>query len=152
MWQVDQDPANMSILDASPLSCLFFKSPQPVMNDLVLCTPEGVRNIGIAGASTNLQAGFFGAAMDPLILPKIQAGGVPFALFWPGAGQYWLIFDNEVFVLTMNGGNKDQSWSRYIFPEDLTYWAILEGDLYLRAGSLVWRVDPEALEDDMVCA
>lgn len=149
MWQVDQDPANMAILDASPLSCLFFKSPQPVMNDLVMCTPEGVRNIGIAGASTNLQAGFFGAQVDPLVLAKIQAGLIPFALFWPGAGQYWLIFGSEAFVLTMNGGNKDQSWSRYVFPADLTYWAILEGSLYLRAGNLVWVVDPEALEDDM---
>lgn len=149
MWQVDQDPANMAILDASPLSCLFFKSPQPVMNDLVMCTPEGVRNIGIAGASTNLQAGFFGAQVDPLVLAKIQAGLIPFALFWPGAGQYWLIFGTEAFVLTMNGGNKDQSWSRYVFPEALTYWAILDGDLYLRAGSLVWVVSSEALEDDM---
>lgn len=148
MWQVDQDPANMALLDASPLSCLFFKTPQPVMNDLVMCTPEGVRNIGIAGASTNLQAGFFGAQVDPLVLAAIQSGVIPFALFWPGAGQYWLIFGNEAFVLTMNGGNKDQSWSRYVFPEDLTYWAILDGALYLRAGSLVWLVSPEAAVDD----
>lgn len=149
MWQVDQDPANMALLDASPVSCLFFKSAQPVMNDLVMCTPQGVRNIGIAGASTNLQAGFFGAQVDPLVLAAIRSGIIPFALFWPGAGQYWLIFGAEAFVLTMNGGNKDQSWSRYVFPRALTYWAILEGDLYLRAGELVWRMDPDALADDV---
>lgn len=148
MWQIDEDPANMAILDASPIACLFPKSVQPVSNDLVMCTPEGVRNIGIAGASTNLQAGYFGAQMDPLVLAKIRQGLIPFALFWPSMGQYWLIFGAEAFVLTMNGGAKDQSWSRYVFPEELTYWAILDGDLYLRAGSLVWIVDPEALLDD----
>jgi hypothetical protein len=153
MWQVDEDPANMAILDASPVACLFPKSVQPVSNDLVMCTPEGARNIGIAGASTNLQAGYFGAQIDPLVLAHIRAGDVPFALFWPAMGQYWLIFDDgtagsEVFVLTMNGGAKDQSWSRYEFPERLTDWAILNGDLYLRAGDLVWLVDPAVLVDD----
>jgi hypothetical protein len=149
MWQVDEDPANMAILDASPVACLFPRSVQPVSNDLVMCTPEGVRNIGIAGASTNLQAGYFGAQVDPLVLAKIRAGEIPFALFWPAMGQYWLIFGDEAFVLTMNGGAKDQSWSRYTFPDDLTYWAILDGDLYLRAGDLVWRVDPSELQDDV---
>jgi hypothetical protein len=153
MWQVDEDPANMAILDASPVACLFPKSVQPVSNDLVMCTPEGARNIGIAGASTNLQAGYFGAQIDPLVLAHIRAGDIPFALFWPAMGQYWLIFDNgtagsEVFVLTMNGGAKDQSWSRYLYDEQLTDWAILNGDLYLRAGDLVWKVDPEVLTDD----
>ncbi len=153
MWQIDEDPANMAILDASPVACLFPKSVQPVSNDLVMCTPEGVRNIGIAGASTNLQAGYFGAQVDPLVIEKINAGLIPFALFWPSMGQYWLIFDadngSEAFVLTMNGGAKDQSWSRYLFPDRITDWAILEGDLYLRTEDLVWRVDPEELQDDV---
>lgn len=149
MWQVDEDPANMAILDASPVACLFPRSVQPVSNDLVMCTPEGVRNIGIAGASTNLQAGYFGAQIDPLVLAKIRADEVPFALFWPAMGQYWLIFGDEAFVLTMNGGAKDQSWSRYEFSETITDWAMLGGDLYLRVGEdLVWRVDPEILVDD----
>lgn len=154
MWQVDEDPANMAILDASPVACLFPKSVQPVSNDLVMCTPEGVRNIGIAGASTNLQAGYFGAQIDPLVLAKIRTEDVRFALFWPAMGQYWLVCDDGTagsvaFVLTMNGGAKDQSWSRYIFPAVLTDWAILGGDLYLRAEDLIWKVDPEVLEDDV---
>lgn len=148
MWQIDEDPANMAILDASPVPCLFPKSVQPVSNDLVMCTPEGVRNIGIAGASTNLQAGYFGAQVDPLVIAKIRAGEAPIALFWPAMGQYWLIFGDEAFVLTMNGGTKDQSWSRYVFPGEITDWANLNGDLYLRAGDLIWRVDPELLVDD----
>lgn len=153
MWQVDQDPANMAILDASPVACLFPKSAQPVSNDLVMCTPEGVRNIGIAGASTNLQAGYFGAQVDPLVAPKINADEVPFALFWPARGQYWLVFGAEAFVLTMNGGAKDQSWSRYLFPEVLTDWAILNGNLYLRTDDRVWLVSSDAVgADDLVCA
>lgn len=149
MWQVDEDPANMALLDASPVDCPYHKSVKPVMNDLVFGSARGIRNIGIAGASTNIQAGFFGKAIDPLYLAKIRAGEIPNSLFWPGAGQYWSFFGAEVFVLTMNGGPKDSSWSRYIFPEALTDWAILGTTLFLRAGDLVWEVSEEALDDDM---
>lgn len=148
MWQIDEDPASMAFLDASPVPCTFPKSGQPVSNDFAMVTPVGIRSIGIAGASTNLQAGYFGAQIDPLVLAKIQAGEAPISLTWPAAGQFWAIFGDEAFVLTMNGGTKDWSWSRYVFPDAITDWAILNDDLYLRAGNYVWRMDPEALADD----
>ena len=151
MWQVDEDPANNAILDASPVDCPFARSVQSVSNDLIFLSARGVRSIGIAGASTNLQAGFFGAAIDPLIIEAIAslpADEIPISIFWSGAGQYWLIFGAEAFVLTMNGATKDQSWSRYVFPAEITDWAILDTQLYLRAGELVWRVSNDAKLDD----
>lgn len=159
MWQIDEDPQNMAFLDAAPIDCVFPKSLQPVANDLALLTSQGVRNIGIAGASTNLQAGFFGKHIDPLILSAVRAIGTtitdenvtePISLFWPGAGQYWLIFGSEAFVLTLSGAMKDSSWSRYVFPATIEAAAILDGELYLRTGDhLVWRVSDEALQDDV---
>jgi hypothetical protein len=152
MWQVDQDPANMAILDAVPIPCEYPDSVQAVSNDLVMLTARGVRSMGIAGASTNLQAGFFGQAVDPLVLAAIRDGSVPFALYYPGAGQYWLFFGEEAFVLTMEGKASDASWSRYVFPQAVTDWTILGADLYLRSNvggtDVVWRVDDQALVDD----
>lgn len=148
MWQVDEDPANMALLDAVPVGCRFHHSIQPVSNDLVFLTDQGIRNIGIAGASTNIQAGFFGAQIDELVLEAMATGMTPHALFWPGAGQYWLFFGSEAFVLTMNGGPKDMHWSRYEFPADIDDWTLHEGKLLLRAGTLVWEVTPDALVDD----
>lgn len=151
MWQVDEDPANMALLDASPVDCKYPMSPQPVMGDLVFCSAGGVRNIGIAGATGNVQAGTFGKAIDPLVLAKIREGTYdPFALYWPSAGQYWLIFGDEAFVLTMNGGASDASWSRYEFPAELTGWTLHEDDLYLLAGEKVWRLDAETYADDVL--
>jgi hypothetical protein len=153
MWQIDEDPANNAILDAAPVPCEYKDTLQPVSNDLVFLTSRGIRNISIAGASTNLQAGYFGKQVDPLVLEllaaALAAGFSPLALFYPGAGQYWVIFGTDVLVLTMNGGSKDQSWSRYQFPSAITDWAILGTELYLRSGDLVWRVSDEALQDDI---
>lgn len=148
MWQVDEDPNNFALLDAIPVPCRFPMSLAPVSNDLVFLTDEGIRNMGIAGASTNLQAGFFGKQIDPLVIAAIAGGEVPNGLYFPGAGQYWLFFGEEAFVLTMNGGKADQSWSRYVFPSAIDDWTIQDGALYLRSGDKVWLVDKDTLVDD----
>ncbi len=154
IWQVDEDPQGMALLDAVPIGCTYQKSIAPVMNDLVLLTERGVRNMGTAGASVNLQAGDFGKPIDPLVLAaikeKVKAEGVePRGLYWPDAGQYWLIFGDEAFVLTVNGSGKyARSWSRYVFPEPIDDWTILRGALYLRSGDKVWLVSDDALMDD----
>jgi hypothetical protein len=149
MWQIDADPANMALLDASPVGNPYFRSGAPVNNDFVYLTSVGIRSIGIAGASTNLQAGSFGKQVDPLVKSLIAGGYDPQALFFPGTGQYWLIFGSEAVVLTMNGGTTDMSWSRYQFPANIDNWTVLDGVLYLRAGDLVWKVDENTLTDDL---
>ena len=151
MWQVDEDPANFAILDAVPVGNPYYKSGSPVSNDLVWLTAEGIRSMGIAGASTNLQAGFFGKQIDPLVKAAIAAIGDNddiLSLFFPGAGQYWLIFGDEAFVLTISGGKEDMSWSRYEFPSAIDDWTISDTDLYLRSGEKVWKFDAAELVDD----
>lgn len=151
MWQVDEDPANFALLDAVPVGSPYYKSSSPVNNDLVFLTEEGIRNMGIAGASTNLEAGFFGKQIDPLVKAAIAGIGDEddiLSLYYPGAGQYWLIFEDEAFVLTMNGGKADMSWSRYTFPSAIDDWTIADTDLYLRSGTKVWKFDESATVDD----
>ncbi len=151
MWQVDPDPANMALLDAEPVGCNYHKSIQPVNNDLVFLSPVGIRNIGTAGASGNLQAGQFGKHIDPIVKALIKAlatnGYEPRGLFNTGTGQYWLLFGAEAIVLSINGNNS-MSWSRYTFPGVITDWTVDNGVLYLRAGDLVWTLDEAALTDD----
>lgn len=154
IWQVDEDPDNMALLDAGPLGCEWPRTPLPVMNDLVFLSAIGVRNMGIAGASQNLQVGNFGQAIDSLVLEKLRADDPysgaddPFSLYVPAFGQYWLIFGDEAFVLTVNG-SKQMSWSRYTFPETITDWTLDGSDLILRTAThKIWKVDVETIYDD----
>lgn len=158
MWQVDQDPANMALLDSVPIGCTYPKTVQPLANDLIFLSAVGARNVGIAGASTNLQADGVGEPIDVLTLAKIRANVYePFGLYWPAAGQYWLVFGDEAFVLTINGV-KDKNWSRYTFPYVITDWTLHGSSLYLRvqdavsgeeAYDAVWEVDAEEVMDDV---
>lgn len=151
MWQIDPDPTNMAKLDEQPVGSTYHRSFQAVGNDSILLTPLGVRTIGIAVGSTNLQIGGVGEPVDPLV--KSYLASVvqePLALYFPARGQYWLIFDSQILVLTVNGA-KNRSWSRYVFPETITDWTLAGDDLYLRSTSgYVWKVDENSLYDDHV--
>lgn len=154
IWQIGEDPQDHALLDAGPIGCVWPRTPLAVMNDLVFLSAVGVRNIGVAGASTNLQIGNFGQAIDSLVVAKLNddnpysTGDDPFSLYIPAFGQYWLIFGDEAFVLTING-NKQMSWSRYVFSEAITDWTLDGNDLILRtANHRVWRLSTDALYDD----
>lgn len=149
MWQVDPDPANMALLDAQPIGSTYPRAAQSVSNNLLLLTEVGVRDISTVGATANMQIGSLGQPVDPLVQAQIAAGTYdPLALYYPGKGQYWLIYGPQAYVLTMVGAGQ-KTWSRYIFPDSITDWALNGGKLYLRtAGNLIWYFDAGALVDD----
>lgn len=94
MWQVDPDPASITLLDALPVASTHNKALAPVANDLLFLSSLGVRSIGIAASSVNLQAGDVGMPVDVLVRESIRiatANDSPvLATYYPGAGQYWL--------------------------------------------------------------
>lgn len=155
VWQIDPDPQNMAILDAEPVGSTYHKAMQGVANDLLMLTAVGVRDLSIAGGSTNLQAGGVGNPIDSLVNAAVKAltgTDEPISLYNTGRGQYWLICDAQAFVLTSYGPGQ-ASWSRYVFSETITDWTLLNNDLYLRtASNKVWKMDESVLSDDVVTA
>lgn len=150
MWQIDPDPANMALLDAQPVGSIYTRAAQAVANDLLLLTEVGVRNIGTVGATANMQVGETGQPVDPIVKAQLKLGTYdPLSLYYPGRGQYWLIFGPQAIVLTINGRNK-KTWSRYLFPAEITDWTLDNGQLYLRmSDNRVLRLDEAALQDDV---
>jgi hypothetical protein len=152
MWQVDQDPANMALLDAAPIGSIYPRAMQPVYNDLMFLGAVGVRNLSIAAGSTNLQAGSLGEPIDVLVKAELDAGTyTPISLTFPSAGQYWLIFGPQAFVFTSVSSGKG-TWSRYVFPDVITDATLLGNVLYLRAGEgAVWKFTEGETADDVYC-
>jgi hypothetical protein len=149
MWQVDPDPELMSFQDALPIGSTFHKALQSVKNGLMFLTQLGYRSLGIAKAATNIEGADIGDAIDSLVGPKVTAGTYkPNSTTYPARGQYWGWFGAEVFVCTFN--DEAPSWSRYVFPEALTDATLRGNELLLRTAThKVWRVDADAVNDDM---
>jgi hypothetical protein len=145
--------------------------PDSFIGTLSFVGDTGTYTLGSAGLTTTLVTGTSGALYKQwqwqggLVLPSqanpfttgnvyvMTAGNVvttytPISLYYPGRGQYWLIFGAQAFVLTINGtGNR--TWSRYIFPQVITDWTLNAEILYLRtANNLVWQFSPSAVGID----
>jgi hypothetical protein len=156
MWQLDPDPANITLLDGLPIASTVNPALQPVANDLIFLSSRGVRSIGIAASSTNLEAGDIGMPIDPLVQAamKAQASGVPLAsTFVPSLGQYWVSFTNAdgvtstVFVYTIPSVGGTGYWSRYAFPFTIQNFTILNDLLYIRSGNDVLVYDQTTFND-----
>lgn len=173
MWQIDEDPANMSLLDAIPIGTTYQRALSPVNNDLFFLSPQGVRTMGISVASSNLSAGDVGMPIDVIIQAArawADANSVdPIATYFPSAGQYWLAFPGwpdsgffqnpgtsqttNVFVYTMNRVGEVGAWSRYLFPFVIENFCQNGNDLYIRCntagqtGSDIVKIDVSAMQD-----
>ena len=156
MWQADPDPANIGKIDELPIGSIYHRALSPVSNDLFFLSSQGVRTVGIAGGSTNLQAGDVGMPIDPLIIDAVaqaEADGLePIATYYPNTGQYWLAFPKadsttEVFVYTMNRVGQVGAWSRYLFPFEISAFAQLGDKMLVRAGESIIELDDELLVD-----
>jgi hypothetical protein len=89
-----------------------------------------------------------GSPVSYVTVPNNQSQ-YPLSFYYPGRGQYWLVFGPQAFVLTINGLQGTKSWSRYIFPQNITDATLNSGSLFLRtSGNLVWRLDNTSLYDD----
>lgn len=96
IWQIDEDPQQMALLDAFPVGTDYHDAVSPAFNDLFFLPSLGVRTLGIAGGSTNLQSGDAGMPIDTMVQDaltqaKVNGDNIQ-ALYYPAAGQYWLMF------------------------------------------------------------
>jgi hypothetical protein len=154
MWQVDPDPANTALLDALPIASSYNKALAPVANDLLFLSSQGVRSIGIAASSTNLQAGDVGMPIDVLVKAALATTtDEPRATFLPALGQFWLAINAadrascSVFVYTINQVGQVGKWSRYVFPFPIDEFAQLNDHLYLRSNDDVLMYDDTVTQD-----
>lgn len=149
IWTVDPDPAEMSLFDnIAGLGTSYAKAVAPVAGDLLFLTTRGVRSLSVAAGATNLSAGDVGTVIDPLIRAKLAQPGVePIATYYPGSGQFWLIFSDEVFVYSRTTAGKLGTWSRYLYPFTIDATLQLNNDLYFRSGNTFYRVDEDAIDD-----
>lgn len=156
-WQVDEDPANMELLDVMEgIGSTWQQAAQPVARDLFYLAALGVRTVGISGGSLNLVNGDVGMPIDPLVRESIKAAvadeSEPRGMYYPSLGQYMLAFPVDsatttTYAYSMSTLGEVGAWSVYEYPWPVEAHAMLGNDLYLRSGDSVFRIDPDRLHD-----
>lgn len=151
IWTTDPDPAEQSLFDNIPgIGTEYAKAVVSIGNDAVFLTKKGYKSLAIAGGATNLETNDVGTPIDELIQAEIAGPYTPRGFYYPSTGQFWGVFGNKVYVLSNSVVGKVGGWSYYEFPYAIEYNTQLNGEIYLRSGDNLYRLNEESVADDNI--
>lgn len=148
IYQVDPDPSQNAKLDAfEGLGTTVTRGASSVANDLDFLSAQGARSVSVAAGGQNLEAGDFGAPVDPLVKAFLAAHPDAIGAYFANRGQYLIFFGTDVMVFTRSAISGTACWSRYTLPWTVDDVALLGGKLYVRSGDAVFIYDEDAFCD-----
>lgn len=149
VWLPDVDPDLIVLRQTiENAGTQYPESVVTVAGDVLFLSPAGYRSIAIQGASDNLADFDVGSPIDTLVTPLLVPGIAPLAAYYPKLGQYWCFIGSTAHVYTYSRTAKISAWSVFEFSFAPDAIAQLNGELYLRHGDRVYRVDDTADTDD----
>jgi hypothetical protein len=148
VWDVDSDPANNALRStANGVGTKHAKTPATLAGDLIFLAKMGFRSLSLVSLTDNLQENDVGSAIDEL-RPEIVDSDDPVSVYYPTLGQLWTINGDRAYVYSFARSVKLSAWSLFDFPVTVDDAAVLSSELYLRSGDAVYKVDPNAFNDD----
>ena len=145
IWSVDPDPLQNNLNQVlrgagtiSPLGSLQYGS-----GDVLYLSQTGIRSIKARDASNSGSVSDIGSPVDFEIQNLYRTYGSGFfagakALLEPIVGRFWMIFSNQIFVLSYFPGPKITAWSRYTVPFHVDYAVTCGGHIFLRSGNTLY--------------
>ena len=144
LWSVDPDPKQDNldqILRSSgtiaPNSALQYGS-----GDVLYLAKSGIRSVRARDSSNAAAVSDIGSPIDGLIQAIYSANPQSYftsaiALLEPIVGRFWMIFPNEIYVLSAFPGPKITAWSRYTtianaVPFTIAYAVTCGGNIFVR--------------------
>ena len=148
MWAVDPDPElNALFSNLQNIGTVHLRSPREFSNDLTFLAKQGVRSMSLASVTDSLQENDVGSPIDKLRTEILDADPL-ISMFYPTLGQLWMIVNAKAYVLSYSKSGKISAWSIFNFPWTIEAATILNNELYVRHGDIVYRMDPNATHDD----
>jgi len=101
---------------------------------------SGVRSVRARDASNAAAVSDIGSPIDGLIQALYISKGTSYfskasAILEPIVGRFWMVFPNEIYVLSAFPGPKVTAWSYYTVPFTIDYAVTCNGRVYLRSGN-----------------
>lgn len=151
IWDTDPDPA-LTVLRQRihNIGTRYRRSPLQLSGDTFFLSDVGFRSITLSSVSENLQDADVGSPIDALVVPTLTTNLNPISVWYPRAGQFWCLIGTTAWVYTFSRVSKIAAWSQYEFPFSVTAAASLNGQLYVRAGNVVYQVIDTQYTDDGV--
>lgn len=158
LWFLDPDPSlNQYFQTLRDAGCLAAKSARMfVANDVFFLGSHGIRSLRARDLSLTAAVADVGSPLDPVIQTMFAQDGLPYmanglAVLETRTGRFWMIFPNEIFVLSAYPSPNISAWSKYVpgfqtrWACNIQQWVVLadtNGQTYLFGGSGNLAYDP----------
>lgn len=147
VWQVDPDPANMKFVQGIDVGCPYPYGAANMAGDVFFASFDGVRSITTQATTGSLIDVDVGSPIDSLVSQVLTPSASVRAFYYRGGGQFWVLVGSTAYVYSFSRTSKISAWSRYTFNFHIDDVSELEGDLYIRSGDSVYRMDRDATSD-----
>jgi hypothetical protein len=158
LWFLDPDPSlNQYFQTLRDAGCMGARSVLMfVANDVFFLGSHGIRSLRARDLSLTAAVADVGSPLDPVIQSMFATDGAAYmgnaqAVLETRTGRFWMIFANEMFVLSAYPSPNISAWSKYM-PGFQTRWACniqnsmvladATGQTYLFGGSGNLTYDP----------
>lgn len=142
VWMMDPDPAQNTLIQS--LDNIGLVAPNGLARygngDVLFLSQSGIRSLRARDSSNAAVLNDIGSPIDSIIAAK-RALLTPdeaekiMALVDPLTGHFWLIWKNEVHVLSYYPNSKVTAWSSFDLPWEVDAAALANQRLVLRAGN-----------------
>jgi hypothetical protein len=139
LWAVDPDPLQNAFVqllrDSGTLarrSALQYGS-----GDVLYLDPSGIRSLKAKDSSNSASVSDIGSPIDPFLQQIRRSKGAGYmnqaiALLEPAIGRFWMVFPNEVLVLSYFPGPKITAWSHFTLPFTVKHATTCGDKIYIR--------------------
>jgi hypothetical protein len=147
VWTVDPDPSKMVFVQGLDVGCPYPNGAANMAGDVFCASYDGIRSITTQSTTGNMIDVDVGSPIDSVTKPEFTANADIRAFYFRGSGQYWAIKGSIAFVYSFSRTSKISAWSKYVFPFAINDVTELDGDLYMRSGSTVYKLDENVYTD-----
>jgi hypothetical protein len=152
LWAMDEDPAQNQLINTlGGTGLVSYKAlGRYATGDVLYLHDSGVRSLKARDSSNAAVVSDIGSPMDEelraLVSAARRAGGspVPNSLILaagvnePTTGQFWLVINNAVYVLSIASSSNITAWSRFDLPFTAQYACEVLDTVLLRSGNDVY--------------
>ena len=155
LWAMDPDPALNTIQQV--LGNIGLVAPNGVARyangDVLFLSHTGIRSLRARDSSNAAVLNDIGSPIDSLVREKRNAMVPADADFINGivdplTGQFWLIWKDEAFVLSLYPNSKVSAWSTLRFPFNIDYVTVANSRIAFRSGEDVYLYGAVAQQDN----
>ena len=125
IWQMDTDPANNSqIQTIRSIGVAGRATPRQYgPGDILFLAPSGIRSLQARDSSNSASVSDVGSSIDTDITNKVKNDTIDVldharSMLEDLTGRFWVMFKDEIYVLSLFPGPKVSAWSRYIPTHD----------------------------------